>query len=41
MGDEQKPSFANQAPLGLIAFGLTTVILSLINAGLLPKGASR
>ncbi len=28
---------ANPAPLGLIGFGLTTVLLSLINAGLLPK----
>jgi succinate-acetate transporter protein len=38
MADEQKPAFANPAPLGLIAFGLTTVILSIINAGILPKG---
>jgi succinate-acetate transporter protein len=29
---------ANPAALGLIAFGLTTVLLSLINAGVLPKG---
>ena len=29
--------FANPAPLGLIGFGLTTVLLSLINAGILPK----
>jgi len=29
---------ANPAPLGLIGFGLTTVILSLINAGVLPGG---
>jgi uncharacterized protein len=36
--EEQKTAFANPAPLGLIAFGLTTVILSLINAGVLPKG---
>lgn len=28
---------ANPAPLGLICFGLTTVLLSLINAGILPK----
>jgi succinate-acetate transporter protein len=28
---------ANPAPLGLVAFGLTTVLLSLINAGVLPK----
>jgi uncharacterized protein len=38
MPDEQKSALANPAPLGLIAFGLTTVILSLINAGVLPKG---
>ncbi len=38
MADEQKTVFANPAPLGLIGFGLTTVILSLINAGILPKG---
>lgn len=30
---------ANPAPLGLVGFGLTTVVLSLINAGLLPKEA--
>jgi len=29
---------ANPAALGLIAFGLTTVLLSLINAGVLPAG---
>jgi succinate-acetate transporter protein len=28
----------NPAALGLVGFGLTTVLLSLINAGLLPKG---
>lgn len=28
---------ANPAPLGLIGFGLTTVLLSLVNAGILPK----
>ncbi|MGD0830182.1 MAG: acetate uptake transporter [Terracidiphilus sp.] len=38
MSDEAKAAFANPAPLGLIGFGLTTVILSLINAGILPKG---
>ncbi|MGC9292867.1 MAG: acetate uptake transporter [Acidobacteriaceae bacterium] len=38
MADEAKPVFANPAPLGLIGFGFTTVILSLINAGVLPKG---
>ena len=30
---------ANPAPLGLAAFGLTTVVLSTINAGLLPAEA--
>ena len=29
---------ANPAALGLVGFGLTTVMLSLINAGILPKG---
>jgi len=29
---------ANPAGLGLVAFGLTTVLLSLINAGVLPAG---
>lgn len=29
---------ANPAALGLVAFGLTTVLLSLINAGILPAG---
>ena len=29
---------ANPAALGLVAFGLTTVLLSLINAGILPQG---
>ena len=28
----------NPAGLGLVAFGLTTVLLSLINAGVLPAG---
>ena len=28
----------NPAALGLASFGLTTVLLSLINAGLLPAG---
>ncbi|MGO9480835.1 MAG: acetate uptake transporter [Candidatus Kryptoniota bacterium] len=31
--------FANPGPLGLAGFGLTTVLLSAINAGLLPKEA--
>ncbi len=30
---------ANPAALGLVAFGLTTVLLSLVNAGVLPAGA--
>jgi hypothetical protein len=38
MPDVAKSALANPAPLGLIGFGLTTVILSLINAGVLPKG---
>ena len=32
---------ANPAPLGLVGFGLTTVMLSLINAGVLPKGGEQ
>lgn len=38
MSDESKSAFANPAPLGLVCFGLTTVMLSLVNAGILPKG---
>lgn len=34
----QGPVQANPAALGLVGFGLTTVMLSLINAGVLPKG---
>jgi uncharacterized protein len=34
------PPVANPAPLGLAGFGLTTVVLSAINAGLLPKDAT-
>ena len=33
------PQAANPGPLGLAGFGLTTVVLSAINAGLLPHGA--
>jgi uncharacterized protein len=33
------PRFANPGPLGLAGFGLTTVVLSAINAGLLPHEA--
>ncbi len=34
---QQLPKVANPAPLGLAAFGLTTVVLSVINAGLIPR----
>ncbi|MDR1577336.1 MAG: acetate uptake transporter [Deltaproteobacteria bacterium] len=33
-------TFANPTPLGLVSFGLTTVLLSFANAGLLPDGAA-
>ncbi len=33
---EQKSPIANPAPLGLLGFGMTTVLLNLHNAGLLP-----
>lgn len=33
------PKLANPGPLGLAGFGLTTIILSLINAGLIPREA--
>ena len=33
------PKYANPAPLGLAAFGLTTIVLSAINAGWLPPEA--
>ncbi len=33
---QQLPKVANPAPLGLVGFGLTTVLLSCINAGLIP-----
>ena len=36
---DQSAKPANPAPLGLVAFGLTTVVLSAINAGLLAKEA--
>lgn len=32
---------ANPGPLGLVGFGLTTVILSLVNAGVLPAGGEQ
>jgi succinate-acetate transporter protein len=34
--NDLSPATANPAPLGLAGFGLTTVVLSSINAGLLP-----
>ena len=34
-------TYANPAPLGLVGFGLTTVILSLVNAGVLPSGGEQ
>jgi succinate-acetate transporter protein len=34
--DNARTAVANPAPLGLAGFGLTTVVLSCINAGLLP-----
>jgi len=37
---QQQVQIANPAPLGLAGFGLTTVVLSCINAGLLPKEAT-
>jgi hypothetical protein len=38
---QQLPKVANPAPLGLAGFGLTTVLLSCINAGLIPaEGAT-
>ena len=37
MANEHAPQ-ANPAALGLVGFGLTTVLLSLINAGVLPSG---
>jgi succinate-acetate transporter protein len=35
-----KDSTANPAPLGLMGFGLTTIMLSLHNVGLIPLGAA-
>jgi succinate-acetate transporter protein len=32
------PTQANPGPLGLVAFGVTTILLSLVNAGVLPAG---
>jgi uncharacterized protein len=44
MGNESTPPLvikaANPAPLGLAGFGLTTVVLSCVNAGILPPDAA-
>jgi len=36
MSDGQLAKLANPAPLGLLGFGLTTVLLNLVNAGAFP-----
>ena len=36
----QLPKLANPAPLGLVGFGLTTVLLSCVNAGLIPAAGA-
>ena len=36
MSTEIKAKVANPGPLGLLGFGMTTVLLNLHNAGLLP-----
>ena len=36
MSNEIKNTHANPGPLGLLAFGMTTVLLNLCNAGILP-----
>jgi uncharacterized protein len=41
MAEDAKPNYANPAPLGLVGFGLTTVMLSLVNAGVLPQGGEQ
>ena len=41
MAEDAKPAFANPAPLGLVGFGLITVLLSLVNAGVLPAGGEQ
>lgn len=40
IAQQAAPKVANPAPLGLAGFGLTTVVLSAINAGWLPKEAT-
>lgn len=41
MANASQNTFANPAALGLVGFGLTTVVLSLVNAGVLPKGGEQ
>ncbi len=41
MAEEAKSQFANPGALGLVGFGLTTVMLSLVNAGVLPGGGEQ
>ena len=36
MSNEHLTKLANPAPLGLLGFGLTTVLLNLVNAGAIP-----
>ncbi len=36
MSDNLLTKLANPAPLGLLGFGLTTVLLNLVNAGVIP-----
>ena len=38
MSNESGPTKVETGPLGLLCFGLTTVLLSLVNAGILPTG---
>lgn len=40
MTTQESAKVANPAPLGLAAFGLTTVVLSCINGGLIPSEAA-
>ncbi len=36
MSNEYLAKLANPAPLGLLGFGITTVLLNLVNAGVIP-----
>ena len=36
MSNELLTKLANPAPLGLLGFGVTTVLLNLVNAGIFP-----